>query len=258
MKLSKRQKLSIASLILTIGILGVQSVEVEVRYQAIGLLAGVAYGVSAWALFEDLKGIEWLTVLILPVMYPVAVALFYFLLPVRLLTRVTILGLFGVGMYALLLTENIFNVAAIRTIQLLRAAHAVGFLLTLVVAFFIWDTIFSFRLGGWWNGLLIFMTSLPLVMQALWSVNLEETVTRKLWLNSLGLSWGLAGLGLMISFWPVTIIAASLFLVTGLYVGLGLVQHALSGRLFRKTVEEYLWVGGAVLLITFLLARWGG
>jgi hypothetical protein len=258
MKLSKRQKLVWVALLLTLGILGIQSVEVEARYQAIGLLAGVAYGLSIWALFEDLKGIEWLTVLILPVMYPVSVALFYFLLPVRILTRVTILGFFGIGMYALLLTENIFNVAAIRTIQLLRAAHAVGFLLTLMVAFFMWDSIFSFRLASWWNGILIFLTSLPLVLQALWSVNLAERLTKKVWLNSLGLSWGLGSLGLMISFWPVTITVASLFLVTSLYVGLGLMQHALSGRLFRKTVEEYLWVGASVLVITFLLARWGG
>lgn len=257
MRLSKRQKLAIAALVLAIGVLGIQSVEVEARYQAIGLLAGVAYGLSAWALFEDLKGIEWLTVLILPVMYPVSVALFYFLLPVRILTRVTILGLFGIGMYALLLTENIFNVASIRTIQLLRAAHAVGFLLTLMVAFFMWDTIFSFRLAPWTNGLLVFITSLPLVLQALWSVNLEGKITAKIWQNTLALSWSLGSLGLMISFWPVTITVASLFLVSGLYVGLGLVQHSLSGRLFRKTVEEYLWVGATVLTITFLLARWG-
>lgn len=255
--MTKRQKLVVSSLLLTLGVLGVQSIEIEARYQAIGLLAGVAYGLSAWALFEDLKNIEWLTVLILPVMYPVSVALFYFLLPARLLTRVSILGLFGVGMYALLLTENIFNVAVARTIQLLRAAHAVGFLLTLVVAFFMWDTIFSFRLAPWWIGLLVFASALPLVLQALWSVNLEERITKKVWQNTLGLSWGVGILGLVIGFWPVTITAASLFLVTGLYVGLGLVQHSLSGRLFRKTVEEYAWVGGLVLVITFLMSRWG-
>lgn len=258
MKLSKRQKLAIASIILTLGLLGIQSVDFEARYQAIGLLAGVAYGLSIWALFEDLKGIEWLTVLILPVMYPVSVALFYFLLPVRILTRVMILGFFGVGMYALLLTENIFNVAAIRTIQLLRAAHAVGFLLTLMVAFFMWHTIFSFRASPWLNAIFIFITSLPLVLQALWSINLEEKITRRVLTNSLGLSWGLASLALMISFWPVTITVASLFLVTGLYVGLGLIQHSMSGKLFKKTVEEYVWVGGAVFIITYFLASWGG
>ena len=256
--MTKRQKLVITALILTFGLLGIQSIELEVRYQAISLLAGAAYGLSAWALFEDLKGIEWLTVLILPVMYPVSVALFYFLLPERILTRVVIMGLFGVGMYALLLTENIFNVAAIRTIQLLRAAHAVGFLLTLLVAFFIWNTIFSFKLPGWWNAILVGVTAWPLLLQALWSINLDEYLSKKVLNYTWSLSGGLAGLALMISFWPVTITVACLFLVTGLYVGLGLVQHRLSGRLFRKTVEEYVRVGLLVLLITFWLARWGG
>ncbi|MBU1085026.1 MAG: hypothetical protein ABIJ43_06010 [Candidatus Beckwithbacteria bacterium] len=255
--MTKRVKLVITSLVLTLGIFGVQLIDVEARYQAIGLLAGFAYGLSAWALFEDLKGVEWFTVLILPVMYSVSVALFYFLLPERILSKMLILTGFGVGMYALLLTENIFNVAAVRTIQLLRAAHAVGFLLTLVVAFFLWDTIFSFRLMPWWNALLVFITSLPLILSSLWSVNLEIKLSREVWSNSLGLSWGLFTLALAISFWPVTIIMASLFLVTGLYVSLGLLQYKLSGRLFLKTVKEYLWVGVAVFMITLFLTRWG-
>jgi len=177
-------------------------------------------------------------------------------LPVRILSRVAILSIFGIGMYALLLTENIFSVAAIRTIQLLRAAHAVGFLLTLLVAFFFWDTLFSFRLAPWWNALGVGITSLPLVLQGLWSVNLEEKISREVINNSLGLSWGLMSLALMISFWPVTITIASLFLVTALYVGLGLVQNRMSGRLFKKTITEYLWVSGLVVGLTFLLSRW--
>lgn len=255
--MTKRTKLVITSLFLSLGIFGVQLVDVEARYQAIGLLAGFAYGLSAWSFFEDLKGVEWFTVLILPVMYSVSVSLFYFLLPERLLSKLIILTGFGVGMYALLLTENIFNVAAIRTIQLLRAAHAVGFLLTLVVAFFLWDTIFSFRMMPWWNAIFVLVTSLPLVLSSLWSVNLENGLSREVWRNSLGLSWILFCLAMAISFWPVTIIMASLFLVTGLYVSLGLLQHKLSGRLFNKTIKEYLWVGMVVLIITFLLTRWG-
>ena len=255
--MSKRTRMALTALVLTLGILSIQSVDVDNRYQAIGILAGLAYGLSAWSFSEDLKGIGWLTVLILPVLYPVSVALFYFLLPDRLLSRLMIMTIFGTGMYALLLTENIFNVAAIRTIQLLRAAHAVGFLLTLVVGFFLWDTIFSYRLSPWWNGLLVFATSWPLTFQALWSVNLEEKVETIIWRNSLGLAFVLGCLGLAISFWPVTITMASLFLVSGLYVLLGLVQQNLSGRLFKKTIQEYLWVGITVLVVTFLMSRWG-
>lgn len=254
--MSKRAKLAITAGVLTMGLIGIQSIEIDSRYQAIGLLAGIAYGLSAWALFDDLKDIEWLTVLILPVLYPVAVALFYFLLPERLLSRIVILSIFGVGMYALLLTENIFSVAAIRTIQLLRAAHAVGFLITLVVAFFLWDTLFSFRLAPWWNGIAVLFTAEILTLPSLWSINLEPKISKEILTNSLGLSWALAILALMISFWPVTITIASLFLVSGLYVGLGLIEHRLSGKLFKKTIEEYLWVSGLVMVITYFLARW--
>jgi len=248
--------MAISAGLLCLGIFGIQLVDVEARYQAIGVLAGLAYGLTAWSLFEDLKGIEWFTCLVLPVLYPVAVALFYFLLPERILSRIIIISIFGVGMYALLLTENIFNVARIRTIQLLRAAHAVGFLLTMVVGFFLWDTIFSFKLIGWWNALLVMITSLPLVLQALWSVNLEEKISKEIWFNTIGITFVLTSLSLIISFWPVTIIVGSLFLVTALYVSLGLVQNKLSGRLFQKTINEYLWVGAAVLLTILVLSRW--
>lgn len=254
--MSKRKKLGLVAVFLTLGIFGVQSVEVESRYQAIGLLAGGAYALSVWAMLEDLKGIEWLTTLILPVFYPVSVALFYFLLPGRILTQVLIGTLFGLGMYALLLTENIFNVASIRTIQLLRAAHAVGFLLTLLVAFFLWDTIFSFRLDPWWNGLLVGITAWPLALSTLWSVNLEERLSPAVIWGSVVNSWSLMVMALMISFWPVTITVASLFLVTALYVGLGIGQQYLAGRLFKKTLSEYLWVGLIVLVTVFFLARW--
>ena len=46
------------------------------------------------------------------------------------------MALFGIGQYTLLLTANIFSVAAIRTIALFRAAVAVGFVMTLLTGFF--------------------------------------------------------------------------------------------------------------------------
>jgi len=160
-------------------------------------------------------------------------------------------------MYALLLTENIFNVASVRTIQLLRAAHAVGFLLTLLVAFSLWDTVFSFRLFPWWNALLLGITAWPLILATLWSVNLEPRLTKDVVWGIIAISWSLMVFSLMVSFWPVTITVESLFLVTALYVGLGIGQQHFSGRLFKKTLNEYLWVGVTVLMIVFFLSRWG-
>lgn len=256
--LSKRQRFILTAVVLAIGLLAIQVANVSWRYQAIGGLAILTYFLSAWSLSEGLTGVEWFTVLILPVLFTTSVGLFYFLLPTRWVARLPVAVLFGVGMYVLLLTENIFSVAAIRTIQLLRAAHAAGFLLALVTAFFLYDTALSFRLSFWFNFLVVGLVSLPLFLSSLWSVDLEEKISLKIWLYSFSLSLILAEMAMAFSFWPVTITSGSLFLVTAMYILLGLSQHRLSGRLFKRTVIEYLGVGAAVLFIMLLTTHWGG
>lgn len=256
--LSKRQKSVLTAAFLALGLLAIQLLDFSWRYPAIGLLALLTYPLSAWALKEGLGGVKWLTVLILPVLFTVGVGLFFFLIPGNWLTRFLVALVFAGGMYVLLLTENIFAVAAIRTIQLLRSAHAAGFLLTLVTAFFLYDTILSFRLSFWFNFLLVGLVSLLLFLSSLWSVNLEEKITLRLWLYSFSLTLILAEMALAFSFWPVTITSGSLFLVTSMYILLGLSQHQLSGRLFKRTVTEYLAVGAAVLFIMLLTTHWGG
>lgn len=256
--LSKRQKFILTAIVLAAGLLAIQVANLSWRYQAIGILAVLTYFLSAWSLIEGLSGIEWLTVLALPVLFTTGVGLFYFLLPARWLTRLPVAILYALGMYILLLTENIFSVAAIRTIQLLRSAHAVGFLLTLVTAFFLYDTILAFRLSPWLNFVLVAIVSLPLFLGGLWSVELEEKISRKIWLYSLSLSLILAQMALAFSFWPVTVATGSLFLITTVYIVLGLSQLEFSQKLFRRSVHEYLGVGIAVLLIMLLTTHWGG
>lgn len=256
--ISKRQKFIISAALLSASLLTIQLANVSWRYQAIFGLTILTYLLSAWSLREGVSGIEWLTVLILPTLFTAGVGLFYFLLPASWLARLPVAALYGLGLYALLLTENIFSVAAIRNIQLLRSAHAVGFLLTLLTAFFLYDTILSFRLPFWLNFVFVFLVSFPLFIQGLWSVKLEEKISGQIWFYSLALSLILAEGVLALSFWPVTVSAGSLALVTIMYVVLGLTQHYLSQRLFKRTINEYLTVGIVVLLVIILTTHWGG
>lgn len=256
--ISKRQKFIISAALLSASLLTIQLANVSWRYQAIFGLTILTYLLSAWSLREGVSGIEWLTVLILPTLFTAGVGLFYFLLPASWLARLPVAALYGLGLYALLLTENIFSVAAIRNIQLLRSAHAVGFLLTLLTAFFLYDTILSFRLPFWLNFVFVFLVSFPLFIQGLWSVKLEEKISGQIWFYSLALSLILAEGVLALSFWPVTVSAGSLALVTIMYVVLGLTQHYLSQRLFKRTINEYLTVGIIVLLVIILTTHWGG
>ena len=256
--LNKRKKFIITAFVLALGLLAIQLFGLTWRYQAIIILAVLTYFLSAWSLIEGLSGVEWLTVLTLPVLFTIGVGFFYFLTPALWIDRIPVIILYAAGVYGLLLTENIFSVAAIRTIQLLRSAHAVSFLLTLVTSFFLYNVILSFRLDSWFNFGLFFVVSFPLLLQGLWCINLEERITKKIWLYSLGLSFVIGEIALVFSFWPVSVAVGSLSLTTSLYILLGLSQNQLSERLFRRTINEYIGVGIAILIVIFLTTHWGG
>lgn len=255
--MSKRKKVILTSIILSLGLLFTQTRPVSQRYLAILFLSVASFLLSAWTLWERLKSVAWLEVLLLPTLFTAGISLFYFLLPSRLLARLPVVGLFGLGIYVLLLTENIFSVASFRNIQLLRSAQATSFLMSLITAFLLFDTVFSFRLEPWLNFSGIFIIGFLLFYQGLWSVKLEKKPSPKLRLFSLILALVLAEVALAISFWPLAVSTSSLFLITVLYLLLGLVQSEFQGRLFKKTVREYLWIVITVFLIIFFTTRWG-
>jgi hypothetical protein len=256
--MTKRQKFIVTSAILAFGLASLQFVDETYRYLAIGVLTLISGLLTLWCLRDALSGIRWVTTVLLPILFTSGVALFYFLLPSNILSQLPIIVLYAVGIYALLLTENIFSVAAIRTIQLLRAAHAVGFLLTLLTSFFLFDTIFSFRFYYWFNALAVFLVSIPIYLQGLWSINLEEKLTKEIISYSFFLSLVNLELAFILSFYPVTIAMASLLLTTAIYVNLGFVQAKLQDRLFKKTIYEYLVVAVTVLFVLIWTAKWGG
>lgn len=107
------------------------------------------------SLKEDLKDNFSPQVFILPFFYTLAVGLFYLLVPARLLTRIGISSLYALGLYSLFLSENIFTVSSIRTIQLLSGARTVATVLTLLSYFFFSNVIFSFHINVFLTLLLI-------------------------------------------------------------------------------------------------------
>jgi hypothetical protein len=252
----KRQKFVLSAFVLSLGFVLIQSFNIEWRFQAIAVMTFLTMVFSIWSLKEGLSGIEWAMILLLPPFYTAGVGMFYFLLPSSWVTRLPVALVYGVGMYALLLTENIFTVAAIRTIQLFRAAQAVGFLLTLVTIFFLYDAVWSSRLPFWGNGLLVFALTFPLVLQSLWSVKLDEKISKSVMSLSSVIAFLLAQMAIVLSFWPVTVESGSLFLTACLYVLLGLSQHYIDDRLYPRTIKEYLAVGAVVLLTMYFTTSW--
>jgi hypothetical protein len=250
----KRQKMVVTAFSLAGMLILVQSAGLEIRYLLIGLLCAVSWLLSAWSLREGLKGAEWLMVTLPAVMFTAGVGLFYFLLPQQWWAQVVVAGIFGVGQYALLLSANIFSVAAIRTIALFRAASAVGFVMALITGFFLYNAILSFKFGFIFIGILVSVVSFLILMPAIWTVELKEDISRRVLNFSSGIALSLGFLAMATCFWPISTAVASLFLATMLYVMMGLSQHHFSERLFNRTAIEYLIVGLAVTLTMLFTA----
>lgn len=256
--LNKRQKIIIASVVVTFGLLSTQLVDFNLRFRFLSLLAVMTYFLSVWALWEGLDKTKAFILMVLPTLFTLAVASFYFLLPVRWLTRLPVALIFGLSFYSLLLSQNVFNVAAIRTIPLFRAASTVSFLFTLITALLLYNVIHAFKLLFFWNALAVFIISLPLILQILWHLKMEEKISAKIVVQSLILSLGLGELALALSFWPLISTIWSLALASGMYVLLGLATHFIRERLNRRVVWEYLGVGALVFGVVFLTTSWTG
>lgn len=275
--LEKRQRFILVSIILSLILFAMQGIKVpEQRLLAVFVFGLVTFIFSVFSLYEDLDGVEWVTLNILPVMFSVSIAFFVPLLP-RSIDSISIFPLlpeearavavfikfafwifYAAGFYFILLMENIFNVSAIRTIQLLRAAHAVGFLFTLVTAFLLFNILFSLEANYVVNFIGVFLISFPLILQGLWTVNLEEGITYSIGRYTTVLTLCMAQIALVLSFWPIDGTMNALFLTAVLYELLGIAQHHFSGRLVKRAVYEFGFVAGVVFLMMMTVTKWTG
>lgn len=256
MTFTKRQQFVGITVVLTFFMMLTQLVSVDFRYPMVIIMALGTYALTAFALRDDLKGAEWVTLLTLPTLFTASVALFYFLLPNRWATRVPIVALYAIGLYALLLTENIYNVAAGRTIALLRAARSVGFLLTLSTFFLLTQTLFAFRFHPIVNAFAIIFIAYPLTLQLLWAMELTERIGNSVSQITFVLSLVLVEISWIFSLWPTGSSLRALFLTTCFYGVTGMAQQYLGDRLYKRTVWEFFSVVFIVFAIVLLGTNW--
>ncbi|MBI4099818.1 hypothetical protein HY440_02320 [Candidatus Microgenomates bacterium] len=276
--MSKRQKFVIATLVLLAGIVAIRlfpGVLIQWRFR-VAIFSLLAVLASVWALFdEDFAGVEWVILPILPAMFAVSAAVVFPLLPtgfdliaqvplspdagslLGLLVRIAHLGVFVVGYYAALLTTNIYNVAAIRTIQLLRVAHSIGFLVTVATALFFYIVISAFHLSSFLNFLAVFGVTLPLAFQSLWSVNLEEKVSGQTRNFALLTAIVLGQIAWALSFWPIGVSIFALFLTAIFYELIGIIQYHFGERLSPRIANEFVLVAVVMFFVVVFTTRWG-
>lgn len=207
------------------------------------------------SLKEDLKDNFTPQVFILPFFYSLAIGLFYLLVPARLLTRVGMTFLYALGLYSLYLSENIFTVSAIRTIQLLAGARTVSLAITLLSYFFISNVVFSFHINVFLTLMLVALYTFPIVLQSIWTYTLEKNLlAQSFWVFSITICMVEVAAFLWLNSSTPTVIA--LFLTAIFYVVLGLTHAWFERRLFRGVIMEYFWVTAIAFIFLILFSGW--
>jgi len=274
--MSKRTRFIIVSGLLAVCLWLTTIAPVDYRFGLYLTVSAVAYILSVWVLFDDLKGVEWLTLMVLPTMFTLGSGLFSNFLPSAIprmfgrafqlesalllagVFKIIYFVLFAVGMYSVLLIENIFSVASIRTIQLFRAAKSVNFILTLISSLFFYTVALSFKLPFWWVMTMVFVTSFILCFPSLWSVDLKNNLVKEAIRYSLAMSWVIALASVALSFWPVEPFMGGLMLTSLLYGLLGVMEQRLSTRVYVESLWEYGVTVAIIMAIGFLTTSWVG
>ena len=167
--LTKRQKFVISILLLSAGIF----ISEFSHGNALIIWAVILSILTIFFLFislkDDLRGTFFYPIFFLPTLYTAAFVLFYPLVPARFLTRILILPVYALGLYSLFLTQNIFAVSAVRTINLMRSARIVSFVLTIIVFFLLANFCFFMRLPVFVSPFVVFVLVFLLNFQSLWS-----------------------------------------------------------------------------------------
>lgn len=202
------------------------------------------------SLYEDLQDDFYPQIFILPFFYSLAFGLFYLLVPARFLTRVVMTSLYGVGLYSLFLSINIFTVSSIRTIALLTSARTVSFAIILLSYFFLANVVFSLHINFLFTVFLILGFTFPIVLASLWTYTLEKSLRANI-IWSASISALIFEVSTILWFWPSTPTLIALFLTGVFYTLVGLSQAWFEKRLFRGVIFEYFWV--AIVTFTILL-----
>jgi len=193
-----------------------------------------------------------ITIAILPCFFVLTVLLFLPLLPASFFWEIFLFALIVLGFYVTILVENVFVVLlSFKAVPLYRAASVTGFLVLLLVSYFIFNTIFSLKFPPWINGLLVFAGAMPVFYHLFWSTAIAESGKKSIGVYTMISCLLVAQLAVAISFWPAEIGLSSLYLVSLVYSLGGIIQAQIKGRLFKRTLFEYIGIGLGTFIALF-------
>ena len=260
--MNKRLKYFISSFFSALGFFMFVSLPYESRY--FGLMVGIVWIVFCFwfglgILFEKSLYTRVMAAL-LPTSFFVGFGLFGAFLTYSPVWAVVLSLVFGVVLYLMFLVENVFLVAiGFKTVPLYRAAYTVSLMMLLLASFFLFDSMFSYRLSFWMNGLWTLFIGIIIFLYQFWAISIElpdDGKNKRIRPYVIIPSVLLSEMAMAFSFWPTGIFKGSVYLVVMIYVMSGLIQADIRDRLFRRVWLMYAWIGAATVAAILMITNW--
>lgn len=256
LRVDKRYRLVISVLVMVAFVLVASFFPIDNAIFIVPILAVFCYVLTFFCILEDIEKIGWYGFFFMPVAATIFLYLEYFLLPGRWLTRLPFIIIYGISIYAILLTSNIFNVGVEKSLQLYRAAFSVNYFYQTLIIFLGFNFLFSLQLNPLLNMASVAILAFFFSFHLLWTIRLKRYIESEVLRFAILIGLIFGQIGLIISFIPLKPTISSLFLASSYYSLQGLIYHFLDQRLFKETVREYIFVWIFVLGLTLLSINW--
>jgi len=248
----KRVRLVISTLLMSVLFLFSTFFFFDKAFIFIPLLIIFTYLLTFFALLEGIEKNEWFMLFLMPILFTVAAYLFYFLFPVRWLTRIPFIVIYGTSIYALLLASNIFNVGVEKNLQLYRAGFSVNYFFQTVIFFLMANVIASFHWGFLANAIVFSALAFVLSFQLYWSIRLDLHIRREVFQYALLTTLIVGEVSMLLSLLPVEASIYGLAISVCYYCVAGLTHLFIDERLFKHSLREYITILVVIGIIVFL------
>lgn len=249
--MNKKSLFAAGSLFLTLGLIIEASLPPHIKVPfllGLSLTAGI---LTIVVLKENIAGLEFFTLTALPVLFTFGMSGILYQFPnFSLFFRFVFWSLYSFFFYIILLSGNIFNVAAEKPIPLVRASYTASFLVTLFTIFPLYTVVFKINPSLTVALLLTSILTFALTFQSLWTVFLPKSYDSKSLWGSVVVTLVMAEVLLALSFMQIESFYRALGLATIYYIVLGFTHHYFRRSLNNKVYLEYLLI---VLIVSFII-----
>ena len=255
MLFSKRSRIIASNLITAFLLFSLTFINFKWQYFYLIFIVIGSYILISWSFKQYLYGIKLINLFVLPVLLVTFIGILIIQIDFSFWLKSALIAVFLVINYIIILSENIFNVSEVRNIPLLRAAHTVGYLATLGVAYLGFFLIYFSKINMPLTLIFLGVFSFLIYLQAFWQIELKEDLSTEVFLSSVASTLMTTQLGFIICLWPLTPIGAAMSLTTSVYTFLGLIQYRIKNNLSKRAGFEYITVGLFVFLLILFTQR---